>query len=44
MTYTFSELTPCAQTRALMAVAAGNKSGRAYDGAVFNSDGSLARG
>lgn len=43
MTYTFSELTPCAKTKALMAVAAA-KVDRAYDGAVFNADGSLARG
>lgn len=41
MTYTFSELAPCAQTKALMAVAAA-KVDRAYDGAVFLVDGSLA--
>jgi hypothetical protein len=40
MTYTFSKLSPCAQTRALLAIAAGGVD-RAYDGAVFNLDGSL---
>jgi hypothetical protein len=40
MTYTFSELSPCAQTMALLAVAAGGFD-RAYDGAVFFVDGSL---